>query len=84
MTLIDGWRQAWRLWSVRVSALGSLLSAFFMAWPDVAMSVWNGLPAEIRAALPDRVEMIVPLALFALVTVTRVLKQEKPVAKSDE
>ena len=25
-----------------------------------------------------------PLALFALVTVTRVLKQEKPVANSDE
>ena len=34
MKLIDGWRHAWRLWSVRLSAFGALLMTWAALTPD--------------------------------------------------
>lgn len=76
MTLIDGWRHSWRLWSVRLSALGAALSTFALTCPDIVLGVWNSLPGDSRAALPAGLPMIVPTLLFVSATLARLLKQK--------
>ncbi|MBI0533249.1 DUF7940 domain-containing protein [Sphingomonas sp. TX0522] len=75
MKLIDGWRQSWRLWSVRVSALGAILTGLALAAPDFLQNLWNGLPSDARALLPASVTHAVPPILFVLTLVSRLVAQ---------
>jgi hypothetical protein len=70
--LIDDWRKAHRLWSVRLAAIMSALLGVLAAMPDALPALINQLPPEIRAVLP------VPVVLlsFALPTLIRLWKQE--------
>jgi hypothetical protein len=77
MKLVHNWRQAWRWWSVRVSALGAALSALAIGAPDLILSAWSNLPPDAREALPFRLSMIVPTILFALNILARILKQRE-------
>lgn len=60
--LIADARQAWRYWSVQISALGMALSA-----------AWVALPADTRAAIPGA--QWIGLALFALIALSRIVQQ---------
>jgi hypothetical protein len=73
--MIADWRRAWRLWSVRVSALGSLIFALLLAAPDQVLAIWSALPPELQAMIPNSRE----LGLFLLVgsTIARILKQRQ-------
>lgn len=72
------WRQAWRWWSVRVSALGSILMAAALAAPDQLLLLWNMLPLELRARMPEHVGTLISLVLFILVIVVRLVPQKTP------
>jgi hypothetical protein len=76
MKLTANWRQAWRWWFVRVSALGSLLFTLLLAFPDQVLALWMDLPAEIRARVPANLEHAVTAALFAAVMFMRPIPQE--------
>lgn len=73
MRLIPHWRKAWRLWSVRLSALATAIWAYLLASPETMLAVLNQIPADMRAWLPS----FLPVALFALVTFARLVHQEK-------
>lgn len=73
MKLIDNWRKAHRLWSVRISAMATALWAYLLASPETMLAVLNQIPADMRAWLPS----FIPIALFALVTFARVVRQDK-------
>lgn len=60
--LVDDWRQAWKWWSVRVSAFGIALSG-----------AWVALPADTRALIPGA--QWIGLALFALTIAARLIDQ---------
>ncbi|MEP9401846.1 hypothetical protein [Sphingomonas sp. VNH70] len=83
MKLIPEWRQAWRWWSVRLSALGSLLCAIALASPDAVLAVWQALPAELVASLPERLVAVVPMLLFAAAGVARVIQQQREVGDGE-
>lgn len=70
MTLIDGWRQAWRFTSVWASGVGI-----------GALTVWNMLPMAVREAVPDWIEILIGGVLFALVFLARVTAQPKTTEK---
>lgn len=74
--LIPNWRQAGRWWSVRVSALGSILYAAMILIPDQLLDLWNMMPGEIRELVPSRTW--VSLILFVLVIVARLVPQREP------
>ena len=76
MTLIPDWRDAWRLWSARLSALGTLLYGAALAWPDGALMLWNMMPAEVRAFVPEPIGTVVAFLLFAAVLVARLIPQK--------
>jgi hypothetical protein len=75
MKLITGWRQSWRLWSVRLSALGSLLMLVALAAPDMLLATWNTLPPETRELIPDDIAQAVAAVLFAATIVARLVQQ---------
>ena len=74
MTRID-WREASRWWSLRVSALGSILFAGLALIPDQLLALWNLMPAEVRAHVPARAGNLIGMALFLLVIVARLIPQ---------
>jgi len=72
----DLWLRAWPLWSVRMSALGALLTALAAAAPDTLLQIWNGLPDDIRAVVPESVADLVPTLLFVATIVVRLIPQK--------
>lgn len=73
--IIKDWRQSWRLWSVRVSAIGAAVFAILVAAPDQALAIWQALPPEVQALVPNAKQL--GLALLTAVSIARVLKQAK-------
>lgn len=72
LTFVDDWRKAWRMWSIRLNVVASAIVAYVVASPGDILYVLNQLPPAIR--LP--VAIVTGLAIFALVAVTRLAKQE--------
>lgn len=71
MKPIPNWRQAWRLWSVRVSAIFAVL----LAAPAQVQDIWNALPPDIQAMIPNAKS--VALAITVAATIARVLQQKE-------
>lgn len=69
------WLRAWPLWSVRMSALGALLTGFAAAAPDTLLQIWNALPDDVRSAFPESVAHFVPTLLFVATIVVRLMTQ---------
>ena len=62
--LIADWRKAYRLWSVRLAAIGLAV-----------MSAWPSIPQEIREQIPG--QRWIAAAIFAAVILGRLINQEK-------
>jgi hypothetical protein len=75
MKLISDWRQAWRLWSVRATAIGAVVTATAAASPDALLTAWNALPDELRTLVPEDVDRWVAPLLFAVSLAVRILRQ---------
>jgi hypothetical protein len=84
MKLIDGWRQAWRLWSVRLSALGAIIMGWVALTPDALLQAWNALPDDVQAMVPEHVGKLIPFALFVAALIARLVPQPKAAAKVQE
>lgn len=77
MKLIEDWRQGWRWWSVRTSAIGAILSGLALALPDSLLAVWHLLPPGIAVMLPQGFFAIAPLLLFVGTLVSRFIRQRE-------
>lgn len=73
MKLIANWRQSWRLWSVRVSAIGAAIFALLLAAPDFLLSIWSALPAEVQGLVPNSAALGLIVSLAA--GVARIVQQ---------
>lgn len=68
--LVDDWCHMARWWSVRMTALGGLLSSLLIMVP--------AMPAEIQALLPPAARVVI-VALWAAASIyARVHKQKAP------
>jgi hypothetical protein len=74
------WLRAYPLWSVRMSAIGAILTAIAAAAPDTLLQIWNALPDEIRGLFPDTIARAIPTLLFVATIVVRLIPQ-KPAAE---
>jgi len=77
LQLIEHWRLAWRFWSVRLNALGSLILGALLAWPDFALGIWNVMPVQIGGQLPEQLALMLPLVLFVAAIAARLITQKK-------
>lgn len=75
MELIPQWRQAWRMTSVNLPAIGLSILTFVEGFPDAFISFWSVLPADIRAQIPAEYIRYAGFALITLGPITRVIRQ---------
>lgn len=75
--LIEDWRKCWRFWSVRLGVMGSAITAVLIAFPDVALSAWAMLPADLKAAIPERYMPLIGVGIFVASLIARAIKQTK-------
>lgn len=73
LTLIEGWRHAWRLASVRLAALVAILAGIITANPSLALGLIAFLPGGFWRVV---VAIGVSIVVFVIPTLTRVLKKE--------
>lgn len=74
--LIEGWQKAFKMWSVLVSSLGALVMGVFTIWPESAFIVWQSMPEEAKAAIPQNMVSVIALFLFVMSAIARLLKQK--------
>ena len=82
--LIEDWRNFWRFWSVRLGIVGSAITGVLIAFPDVALSAWAMMPADLKSAIPERYMPIIGVVIFIASLIARAIKQTKPVPKGLE
>jgi hypothetical protein len=78
--LIDDARLWWRFWSMRLAALGAIVTASAQWFPDAFSTAWNAIPLDMRAYLPAPLLHAIPMILFVAVMVARVVAQGKATA----
>lgn len=61
----------WKMWSIRLAALVSVVVGVIVASPDILLHTLNELPPEMRTWLSPPIS----IGAFALVTVIRLWKQ---------
>lgn len=77
LELIEDWRNFWRFWSVRLGIVGSAITGVLIAFPDVALSAWAMMPADLKAAIPERYMPLVGVVIFVASLIARAIKQTK-------
>ena len=77
LELIEDWRNFWRFWSVRLGIVGSAITGVLIAFPDVALSAWAMMPADLKSAIPERYMPLIGVVIFVASLVARAIKQTK-------
>lgn len=67
----------WKLWSVRLQAIGLLVTGWLTAVPDAVLFAWNAMPPDMKAFLPPQYMPFIGLAILTLGILVRFIKQEK-------
>ena len=76
MKLIDNWKQCYKMWSVRLSALGASFLGLFIYFPDWTLYLYNAMPREVRDMIPDNFALMLAMAIFVGSAISRIVKQE--------
>jgi hypothetical protein len=76
LELIEDWHLFTKFWSVRLAALGSLLTSLFLLWPDSALYIWASMPEEAKAMIPEKAVQFVAVFITAMSMFARVVKQK--------
>lgn len=85
MRMIEDWtKRWWRFWSVRVSAIGMILSTWVVIDPMMFLSLLNSMPVHIRGAIPERIMLIISIAIYAGVIFVRLVPQKKLEKTNDD
>ena len=77
LELIEDWRKFWRFWSVRLGIIGSAITGVLIAFPDVALSAWAMMPADLKSAIPERYMPLIGVGIFVASLIARAIKQTK-------
>ena len=77
LELIEDWRNFWRFWSVRLGIIGSAITGVLIAFPDVALSAWAMMPADLKSAIPERYMPLIGVIILVASLIARAIKQTK-------
>ncbi len=77
MKLVEDAKVWWKLWSIRLGALGTALTTLLIASPDAMLFAWNLLPMDLRASIPPQYVPLIGVFIFVMSMAARLIKQEK-------
>jgi hypothetical protein len=75
--LIENWKKALKMWSVRLSTMGASIMGMFLYFPEWSLWLYNMMPTEIREMIPDRAALYLAMFVFIGTALARIVKQEK-------
>ena len=85
MKLIEDWAgRAWKLWSIRLNAIGLAILGWVQIDPVSALSVWNMMPGDVRTVLPQNFIAILGGMFFVLSMMARLVRQPKLENRNDQ
>lgn len=67
----------WKLASARFSALGAGVMFVLTVWPDSILALWQLLPPDVHAVMPQQLVAAIGGILFVATFVSRFVKQAK-------
>ncbi len=77
LELVSYWRKWWKLWSVWLSILGSSLLAFITFAPNEVMEIWNQLPPDLKAHIPEDILSKITYGIWILAILSKFIRQKK-------
>lgn len=80
-TLIPNWKDAWRMWSIRLSIMGTAVLIFFEGFPDVAIHIWTSIPDDLKSVLPVEFARYTGYGLIAASWLSRIIRQYRLVER---
>lgn len=75
--LVPEARAWWRMWSVRLGLLGSIIVSLLVALPDWAIAIWASFPEELKSQIPPKYMPFIGVAISLCGLVARFIQQEK-------
>ena len=75
--LVPEARQFWRLWTIRLNAIGLALLSWAWFDPVSVLAVWNMMPVPVRNAVPPSALLLIGGVLFMLSMIARLVRQPK-------
>jgi hypothetical protein len=72
---VDEIKVWWKLWSIRLGALGTIVTTWLVSFPDQAVAVWGSLPDTVRDLIPAQYMPMIGVSIFVLSMVSRFIKQ---------
>lgn len=70
-------KKLFKAWSVWLTGVGTLLSAYFLSAPDAMITVWTMLPADLKAMLPVNVAQWISYGIIAMGILAQFIRQKK-------
>lgn len=67
MKLIEGWKRAYRMFSVQAMLVAGAL-----------LATWTALPEDLKAAFPGWVDNVAAISILVLGVIGRLVDQSKP------
>ncbi|QPX75165.1 putative holin [Serratia phage vB_SmaS_LittleDog] len=77
LELVSYWRKWWKMWSVWLSILGSSLFAFITFAPGEVMEIWNQLPPDMKAHIPENILSWITYGIWILAILSKFIRQQK-------
>lgn len=72
--LVDDWRHAHKWWSTRATLAAGLLPPLLKLF-DFMPGVWNQMPVEVKALMPNGAQIMTGLFMAAMIIGARLWKQ---------
>lgn len=76
MKLIDGWQKWHKFWSTRLGIVGATVTTTLVTNPNLANDLWNGLPSEIKSAVPPQYMPLIGIAIFVVSMLAKFVVQD--------
>ena len=73
MKLIEGWKRAYRMFSVQA-----------MVFAGALLATWTALPEDLKATFPGWVDNAAAIAILAMGVIGRLVDQSKPEPDPEE
>ena len=77
LKLIADWKLVRKKWSFIFNAIGTSLLAYLTMAPDAIVQAWNFLPEDMKAFVPVKYSLYIPMILFILGILSQYIKQQK-------
>lgn len=77
LKLIENARQFWRMWSIRLNAIGLAIMSYLWFDPMALLGVWQMMPPVVKSVLPLPTVNGVAAVLFVFAIISRVVHQPR-------